>query len=134
MISTNTEAVIRTENLFPEFLYLEQLIRLRLQQHFADASGLQEPYFPDPELFSLQHLAHFVRKHNLSIPEIVVLLVAIVPHAFPELIDNVVESTLKGAGDFPKIGGVRGKNFRGFLPTGETIIFLLGEDQLENRF
>jgi len=32
-------------------------------------------------------------------------------------------------GDFPVIGGVRGKQFRGFLPTGETVLFLLaGED------
>jgi AAA+ superfamily predicted ATPase len=134
MISSDKEAVTRTENLFPEFIYLEQMIRFRLQQQFAGADDLQEPYFPDPKLFSLYHLANFVRANNLSIPEMIVLIVALAPHVYPGLIDTVVESTLKGSGDFPKIGGVRGKNFRGFLPTGETIIFLLGDDQPDNRF
>ena len=57
------------------------------------------------------------------------LLIALVHHVQPDLFDQTIDSMLKGAGDFPKLGGTRGKNFRGFMPTGETALFLLaGED------
>lgn len=133
MISPEAIAGIES-NVFPEFQYLEQLIRFRLSRQFAAADDLQEPVFPDLKSFSLYHLANFAGTHKLSMQEIIVLIVAMAPHVQPELIDSVVESVLKGSGDLPKIGGVRGKNFRGFLPTGETIIFLLGGDDVQSRF
>lgn len=36
-------------------------------------------------------------------------------------------------GDFPLIGGTRGTHFRGFLPTGETALFLLAGEDLQQR-
>lgn len=42
---------------------------------------------------------------------------------------STIQGALPRAGDFPQIGGSRGKSFRGFLPTGETALFLLaGKD------
>jgi hypothetical protein len=58
------------------------------------------------------------------------LLIALAPHAVPDLFDRAIQEKIKASGDFPEIGGVRGKNFRGFLPTGQTAVFLLaGEDR-----
>ncbi|MCB0529578.1 MAG: ATP-binding protein, partial [Saprospiraceae bacterium] len=37
-------------------------------------------------------------------------------------------------GDFYQIGGGRSTHFRGFLPTGETALFLLAGEDLERRF
>ena len=38
------------------------------------------------------------------------------------------------SGDFPEIGGARDAENRAFLPTGETALFLLAGDDLEQRF
>ena len=36
-------------------------------------------------------------------------------------------------GDFANIGGVRGKNSRFFLPTGQIALFLIGDDDFNRR-
>jgi len=59
---------------------------------------------------------------------------ALIPHVAPNFLDNLFSANLERAGDFPQLGGVRGKQFRGFLPTGETALFILGGDDLEKRF
>lgn len=82
---------------------------------------------PDLQYWQLP-LQDFIRKHSLKKIEGLLLLIAITPHVQPDLFDTAIESSIKGSGDFPKIGGVRGKNFRGFMPTGQTILFLLAAD------
>jgi hypothetical protein len=62
-----------------------------------------------------------------------VLLMGLAPHAVPGLFDRAIRSKLKESDDFPEIGGMRGKNFRGFLPTGQTAVFLLAGDDWEHR-
>jgi AAA+ superfamily predicted ATPase len=115
----------------PEFRFLYNLIIHRLGDQRADA--MQEPALPNPDDFHLR-LADFMVKHQVSALELTVLLIALAPHVQPELFDAAIQTQIKNSGDFPKIGGVRGKNFRGFLPTGQTALFLLGAEDLETRF
>ena len=62
-----------------------------------------------------------------------VFLLALAPHVAPDFYDKIIQERIPKAGDFPLLGGARGKNFRGFLPTGETAIFLLGGANTEKR-
>ncbi len=122
-----------------EFQYLYQLIRFRLGKYFPAQGTMEEPAVPE-----LQHwnpaLANFIAHHKLTKAEAILLLIGLSPHLHPDLFDTAIENSMKGAGDFPRIGGVRGKNFRGFLPTGETAFFLLadeswtGKQQLQQLF
>lgn len=66
--------------------------------------------------------------------EYIVLLIALAPHIQPNFFDQIIQQKLPQAGDFPQLGGVRGKQFRGFLPTGETALFILAGDDLEKKF
>ena len=66
--------------------------------------------------------------------ESIIVTMALAPHIRPAFFDNVIQEMIPNAGDFPQMGGVRGKQFRGFLPTGETAIFLLAGDNLQRRF
>jgi AAA+ superfamily predicted ATPase len=116
----------------PELVYLDTLIKIRIDYFFS--SGSQELQI-EPETSEWQlPLANYIQKNNLSAQEATVLLIALAPHIQPDLFDNAIQSRLNGNSDFLKIGGVRGKNFRGFLPTGETVLFLLGADTPEQRF
>lgn len=113
---------------FPlELQYLDKLIRFHLGKYFDDNHSSQEPDMPDLQYWQLP-MKNFIRDHSLTKTETLVLLIAIVPHVQPDLFDTAIENALKGSGDFPKIGGVRGKNFRGFMPTGQTVLFLAGAD------
>jgi ATPase family associated with various cellular activities (AAA) len=110
-----------------EFQYLENLIAFRLGYG-------KRPSFPDIYQWS-SHLKNYILNSHLTDQEdaICLLLIALAPHAIPELFDRAIQEKIKTSGDFPEIGGVRGKNFRGFLPTGQTAVFLLANDDREKQ-
>ena len=70
---------------------------------------------------------------NLSVEEAVVLAVAVAPHLQPHLFDEAISSALSTPADYPRIGGYRGKDSRMFVPTGETVMFLLGAKLVAER-
>ncbi|HTF31518.1 MAG TPA: ATP-binding protein [Flavitalea sp.] len=116
-----------------ELDYVHELIKFRLAEYFNPTDDLTEPPLPELDQWSLP-MADYI-KHKTLPPDLTkILLIALMPHIRPDLFDNVIEESLKKAGDFPKLGGARGKSFRGFLPTGETAIFLLGGSSLQRRF
>ena len=110
-----------------EFQYLESLMAYRLGHN-------HQPVFPDIEKWELP-VRDYIRRLGFKNDQQVctLLLIALAPHAFPDLFDRAIQDKIKSSGDFPEIGGVRGKNFRGFLPTGQTAAFLLGGDNWEQR-
>ena len=110
------------------FSDLEALIRYRLKQYFNSDKSNSLPFCKFPPGFS--PLAKFARDNELTHDEMGLLLLALVPHVDAYLLDKVIQENIQKAGDFPHIGGVRGKQFRGLLPTGETALFIFaGKDQ-----
>jgi hypothetical protein len=87
-----------------------------------DMSGARDP------------LSIFVLTNALNRDEMLTLLVALVPHVQPDFFDTIIQTFFDKPMDLPQIGGVRGKQFRGFLPTGETVLFMLAGDDIQKRF
>ena len=114
-------------DIHPEFQYLEELIAFRL-------GNWNYPVFPGIETWNLP-LRNFIIDSGMADNHdtITLLLIALAPHAVPEMFDRAIQEKLKTSGDFPEIGGVRGKNFRGFLPTGQTAVYLIGGDDPARR-
>lgn len=78
---------------------------------------------------SASPLRDFFQQRGLSSEAQLLVLIALAPHLDADFYDRTIQSALPRAGDFPQIGGTRGKSFRGFLPTGETALFLIaGKD------
>ena len=69
----------------------------------------------------------------LNEAEYSLLSIALAAHLQPQFFEDCIKKNLPQAGDFPQLGGVRGKNFRGVLPTGETALFLLAGTDIEKR-
>lgn len=76
----------------------------------------------------------FILANALTRDELLTLLIALAPHVQPDFFDTVIQSFFEKPTDLPQIGGVRGKQFRGFLPTAETVLFILAGDDLDKRF
>lgn len=121
-----------TTTIFNEFEYLEQLIHFRLNKFFPSDKIIIPPQVPAFSAWS-KYMFQFIQENDLNEDEATLLLIAFVPHIKPDLFDKAIEGRLNGSMDFPSIGGVRGKNFRGFLPTGETALFLLDGESWERR-
>lgn len=115
--------------------YLKQVIQGRLTQHFTPGTNFHVDSIQLPDDNSDQTpLPTFIRNNNLTPSEVIMLLVAFAPHVDPVFFDEIIQNHLPAQGDFPQFGGVRGKNHRGFLPTAETVLFILAGDDLEKRF
>lgn len=124
-----------TQTLETALNYLAQVIEWRMTTYFSDNGKSREPK-PNPTQDWLNEetpLTHFIRISQLNITEQLTLLIALAAHLQPDFFDRLITAQLPQAGDYPQIGGWRGKAHRGFLPTGETVIFLLGGDQFETR-
>lgn len=113
-----------------EFKYLGYFIQYRLDNYFQSDNDKPEPIMPDMNEWTL-HIPDFIKEAGLNDDEKLVLLLSLSPHVQSNFLDSIIQNKLASTGDFPQLGGVRGKNFRGFLPTGETALFLLADTDFE---
>ncbi|MEO6040061.1 MAG: ATP-binding protein, partial [Saprospiraceae bacterium] len=114
-------------NLTTSLTFLRALLRARL------AAYLGQPSLAVPTVPLLQEdetpFTRFVQHKRLNGEEFVALLTALAPHVQPGLFDEVMQEYFPQGGDFPALGGAKGLNYRGFLPTGDTVLFLLNDNQ-----
>jgi hypothetical protein len=127
-----------------EFEYLAALLVWRLRKCFGSGDPGPRPVMPEFVSWELRILPFIERnghhlqesgRSTLTVAEATLLLLAIAPHVQPDLLDAALQAGMKHNGEFPQLGGIRpdGHNFRGFLPTGETALFLLGDDNYRWR-
>lgn len=125
----------KTTDITAGYLFLEDLFKRRLKSYFENGSDLDVDYTALPHLNGeVSTFSKFVKNNKLNIAEYVTILLAFAPHFRPNLLDNFIQNHLPKNGNFPEIGGVSSKQFRGFLPSGETAIFLLAGNDISKRF
>jgi len=113
-----------------EFEFLKKVLQVRLEIELK-GSASEIPIYSQEKADS--ELTKFIRANKLNNPEIITLLMAVIPHISPEFFNAVVFSFLPNGGDFPEFGGAKGKNHRGILPTGETVLFVIAGSNIEQR-
>jgi hypothetical protein len=115
--------------------YLQAVIRGRLTEHFTPGTSFDFKSVHLPaDAKDHSPLQSFIRENKLSESEVIILLTALAPHVDPIFFDDLIQKHIPGQGDFPQIGGIRGKNHRGFLPTAETVLFILAGSDLKKKF
>jgi hypothetical protein len=77
---------------------------------------------------------NFLNHYDLSFAERVVFVLSLVPHIRPQMLDVFFTKNANSSRDFTEFGGRNGHSFPGFLPTGETGLFVLSGDDLARRF
>ncbi len=119
-----------------ELEWLAAVLDARLKSYFAaGASPGPAPEIPPPALGEDGSAwAELVRRCEVPKAVRLVLLLALVPHVRPQMLDVLWlknEVTQRG---FTELGGVQSATHGGFLPTGETAAFLIAGDDIEARF
>lgn len=102
-----------------------------IEQRVAEYLGQKDNLLSEKEM--LKPLQKHAKAQSLSVEEFIILLLALVPHVQPTLVDNIIQKHLPQGGDFAAIGGVRGTNHRGLIPTGETALFVLAGADAKKR-
>ncbi|MCI5130453.1 MAG: ATP-binding protein, partial [Candidatus Electrothrix sp. EH2] len=111
--------------------WLQAVISARLRLHL----GQSETFEMSPLNFSGEpsSLSAFLEHYDPTFEEFTLLLLALAPHLYPNFFGQIIAEHLPEGGDFPEFGGVKATNHRGILPTGETALFVLAGDNLEQR-
>jgi AAA+ superfamily predicted ATPase len=87
-----------------------------------DLSGSDSPY------------ARYLRTYRFSVAEKAALVLSLVPHTRPQLLDVFFTRNSKFDRAFTEFGGGREGPGGSFTPTGDTLAFILGGNNLEIRF
>lgn len=119
-----------------EMDWLTDVLNRRFQNYFNSETPLSSIYTLSPPAIGngKSEYAHFIKKNKLTFEERFLLAMALAPHVKPELLDVFFVQNSTFNRGFTEFGGVKGVNHGGFLPTGETIAFVLAEDKLKTRF
>lgn len=109
--------------LFRAMQGLEQYFTARLSAETPDDASVV-PRVVSVEEGSLLH-RYFSAQHFSAAEQLIVLL-ALAPEIDPDLLDRVFAVGETAGRTVASLGGIRGKQYRGLLPTGETAMYLIG--------
>ncbi len=78
-------------------------------------------------------IGKIVRREKLNGEEQLLLCIVLMPHLDPDFFSGIIQRFLPNGGNLPIFGCVKGKHHRGFIPTGETAMFILAGTDLKKR-
>lgn len=120
-----------------ELNWLQSLIEARLKLYFtpddAPVDKLRNVPAPQPETGRGEY-ERFLLQQGVSFEERLALILAVAPHIRPNALDLFFTRNSTFDRPFTEFGGLSRGESPGFVPTGETLLFLLAGDDLARRF
>ena len=113
------------------FEYLKLQFIYQLDKVFMVENPLEKPVFK--KINSQEFINKIIIEHDLTDYDILLLGLSLVPNILPSFLSSIVAEYLPNGGEIAEFGGVKSKNHRGILPTGETAQFLIAGNNLEER-
>lgn len=129
-ITSNAKDIQQELNWFREILKTRSLLNVNKETKYKSVYNISPPLLNGSgSAFSV-----FIKKHQLDFEERFLLALALVPHIKPEMLDMFMVKNETTQQIYTEFGGKRGKNHTGFIPTGETAMFILTGSDLQKRF
>src|ERR1700712_175816 len=118
-----------------EIAWLGEVMQQRFEMHSGNAPDKDPlkthrvPRLPDAST----PYADTLRRFRFGAEERLVLILALAPYVRPEVLDPFLIQNQSVQRRFTEFGGVTGQSHGGFLPTGQTAMFLLAGDDTAAR-
>ena len=120
-----------------ELAWFTRILDTRFKLHFGNAVVETDNVYEigPPDLSASQtEYAQFVRHYRLSFAERLALVLSMVPHLRPQLLDGFFTRNATYDRRFTEFGGATRGGEGEFIPTGTTLVFLLAGNDLALRF
>ncbi len=119
-----------------ELSWFTMVIDVRLKIYFGQECEFEDvmDVTPPPLQEDDSVYASIVNHYRMNFMERVMLVLALAPHIRPQLLDVFFTKNTNYDRGFTEFGGIKGNQHGGFLPTGETVMFILGGTDLDKRF
>lgn len=117
-----------------EIEWFNTVLESRIELYFQQETSVNSIYdIKVPEL-STNFYSTIVRQFNMNFEERLILILALIPHVRPQILDTFFTQNKNFSRPFTEFGGWKGDTHGGFLPTGETAAFLVSGNELDARF
>ena len=118
-----------------ELAWFEAVMQARISLHFeqpcavAHIRELALPVLPAGSAY-----ASLVEEGDFGMNERIVLMLALLPHVRPQVLDTLFVRNRNLDRGYTEFGGWKGRTHGGFLPTCETAVFLIAGEVASERF
>jgi len=131
----NSMIELNSQDLEQELGWFAQVLDARFKLYFGQDTDYQSVFdIAPPDLGTSESaFADFVRHYALSIAERIAFVLGLVPHLRPQLLDIFHTKNKTFDRKFTEFGGIHDTN-GDFVPTGETLVFILAGGDLQARF
>lgn len=110
--------------------WFSHVVETSFQLYFRQDCPVRSVYeIPLPEKDALGDKLHV----SLTFDEKVVLMLALMPHLNPQMLDIFFVNNKNFDRPYTEFGGWKGLSHGGFLPTGETAVFILAGEDVRKR-
>ena len=118
-----------------EFEWLRKVIQERISAHIEGTGAHPVALVSPPELDASESpYAQYLLKHELEVPDRIILLLALSPHIQPQLPDIFQSLRQHQPQQFAEFGGAILPGHSGLVPTAQTALFVLAGNDLNHRF
>lgn len=119
-----------------ELTWFNRVLETRIALYFENACPVESIYeIIPPDLGGDDSpYARVVGNNGFGYDERIILILSLIPHIRPHLLDTFFIHNKNFDRPFTEFGGWKGITHGGFLPTGETASFILAAGNLEKRF
>lgn len=115
-----------------EIRWFSHLLEFRFSSYFGDEAKAEIPPAPVLEATDSPY-GLLVSSNGMSSEERALMMLVLVPHYKPEILDIFFTKNSNFDRPFTEFGGISGKNYGGFLPTLQTANFILTGGNLDQR-
>lgn len=116
----------RVEAIELEMNWFQKVCNTRMRSYFKlEESEKGEKELDAPELPEESEYAQLIKQYQLGVKERMVLMLALVPHVRPQVLDVFFNKNSVYDRGYSEFGGLKGMHHSGFLPTVETALFVL---------
>lgn len=123
------------EALNTEISWFGKVIDTRIKLYFGHECEYSEvsEIIPPIHVPETSTLGYFINHYDFNFEERVIFDLALIPHVKPQLLDVFFTKNKNNERDFTEFGRRNGYSYTGFLPTGETALFILAGEEIEKR-
>lgn len=127
---------LNAQTLQKEYDWFAEVLETRFKLYFNQSTEHKAIFdIPPPDLSRDPSVyAKIINHYKVSTAERLVLLLALIPHTRPQMLDLFFTKNALYDRGYTEFGGIMGTRHSGFLPTGETAMFLLCGHDLQSRF
>ncbi|MEL6812051.1 MAG: ATP-binding protein [Bacteroidota bacterium] len=127
---------INAQDIANELNWLKEILKIRSALNANEATDFQDVFELMPPDITGSHsgYAQLIREHNFGFVERFILILSAVPYIKPELLDVFIQKNTTTNQLYTEFGGRMSDQHSGFVPTGETVMFILAAHDLSKRF